>query len=171
VPRLNLQKRERYIVAVGVALALVLVFRFVAEKPLRSYRNSRVAAAAATTRLEQARSIRDQIVADRSAGDAMKKLLASRGQGDLAAFINRQLAQAGLLEDRASWRNSQRFADTANFDQVDVTLTGVTLDEIVNFLHGIYNGQNVVVAHTMHIEPVVGGTGLTCRIILLSPKA
>jgi hypothetical protein len=171
MPKLNLQKREKLILAAGVGLALVILVQFAARGPLDEYRSTKRAVAAARTRVNTAIAQRDQVLAERSSGEALRKALGGRSQGDLFAFVNRQLTQAGLFEgDRAKMRNSTNFQDQSQFQQVEVQFTGVTVEEIVNFLHGLYTGGGVVVTHSMRMQPVVGGTGLQCRLVLLSPK-
>jgi hypothetical protein len=169
VPRVNLQKREKVVVGGGLALAVVILVWFGLQGPLNKYSRMETQARAATERVQTARLIRDEVLAERSGQKALQAALGGRGQGSLTSFVNSQLQQAGFKE-RATWKNNPRFADSATFEQLDVTLTGVTLEEVVNFLHGIYNGANVVLAHTLRIEPQNTGTGLTCKIVLLSPK-
>jgi len=87
---------------------------------------------------------------------------------DLFSFINRSVGEAGLKE-RARLENGRRprgFSE--KHPLVDLELTGVSLEELVNFLHAVRNSNNLVAVYKMALEPTPREQGLRCEITFVT---
>lgn len=87
---------------------------------------------------------------------------------DLFSFINRVVGEAGLKE-RARLENGRRprgFSE--KHPLVDLELTGVSLEELIDLLHAVRNSNNLVAVYKMDLEPVTKQQGLHCEITFVS---
>lgn len=171
MPKRNLQKREKMAVAAVAGLAIVLLFQFVARPPLERYRAMKRTAAVARANLSTAQMQRDQIVTERQNAEALRRYIGGQARGNLEGLVSRQLTQAELLQNpRNTWSTDPRYSSDGQFKAVSIRLEDVTLEQIVNLLHGFYSSGNVLVMQSINIEPSPNGVGLRCQMVLLSPQ-
>jgi type II secretory pathway component PulM len=169
---MKLQDRERrMLIGGGIAGAAILVFLF-GEGPLQAYRESEQKLEQARTRLKQAQAIHDSVVRKREEAAVLREKLANTTGFDLLTFVN-DIVRRGGLSARASIDNSGRAtAGSADLASVRVTLKGVSLAELVDFLHEIYGSGRLVVLHNLdQLEPAADQKGLDCDMIFVAPRA
>ncbi len=169
MPKLShLQKREKVLVYVLLPVMFLLVFNYVASEPLRKYNQARAAVKTARGNLQRAKEMHDEVVGSRRSAEALGKAIGANSV-PLLPLIERQLGETGLRA-RANYASDVRFADADLFDQVRVTLTGVSMEELVTFLHRVHAAGSLVISHSVTIEPNQQGGGLKATLVLLSPK-
>lgn len=169
MPKLSsLQKREKVLIFVLVPVVLLLIANFAASEPLRKYRMANAAVKSARGNLQRAKDMHDEVLASRRNAEALGKAIGANST-PLLPLIERQLGESNLRA-RANYASDVRFADADLFDQVRVTLSGVSMEELVNFLHRVHASGSLVISHSMTIEPNPQGNGLKATLVLLSPK-
>jgi len=105
----------------------------------------------------------------------MAQLQERKANFDLFPFVNSVLTEKNL-KDRAYLNNAplgrsheREWADSVTL--VDLKLNGVTLAELIDFLHAIYASNNLVVVYKLeYIRPGSNNRGLECDVTLLAPK-
>ena len=99
--------------------------------------------------------------------------LNARGSSfSLFPFINGMVSDAGLSE-RAKLGNDQSARNRKQWPRhpmVELELTGVSLDEVVELLYKIRSSDNLVTIYQMEMEPAVRDRGLRCEITFVSVK-
>ena len=169
--KLNLQRRERIVLYVGGAAIVLVLLQYFAQAPLAAYGSAARAAEIARSNYEAARFHRDDVVAHRNATEALQTFVRQNKSSGLITALDQVVRQTGLSgSQRANIQSASSFADTAAFEQVRVTLTGVSTDELVEFLHRLYSSGTLVAAQSGTIEPDANGQGLKCTLVLLSPR-
>jgi len=172
--KLNLDPRERTGLALG-ALALTLVIALLAYIPAGPYR-----------RFEESRRDLEQSKRDLAMMQLMKEdeedrlrrqerimeRLATRPSNfDIFSYINNKLREAGLT-GRAQLENYRTRRATARQPMVQLRLQGVTLKELIDFLHKVYSGDDLVVMYKLdRLQPAHNNRGLDCELTLVTVKA
>jgi len=89
---------------------------------------------------------------------------------DLFSYLSNVLKETGLTTgDRALLENLRNRRDLENQPAVDLTLTRVTLEELVNFLHKVYASNNLIAVYKVdRLEAERTGQGLECKLTLIS---
>ena len=170
MPKAKLQKREKVMVAGGAVIAALIVGAFLAEGPLDSYRDARTQVNQARQNYRSAELMREDALAAERQRKALEQIL--RGsQGDLWSHIGGVLKDAGLIERGAKLDSRQRVGRSINLPGVHVALKGVSTQELVDFLHRVYDGGHVVVLNEMRfLKPATNGKGLDCDMTFMAPK-
>lgn len=164
-----------------IAIAFVVFMAlFIYTGPLKRYHMSqtqladlrlRVTELNDEKRLEEARLLSQETLTER--------LKERKPNFDLWAFMNATLAETKLKEranlenykPRGDWRGAGKEA-TDDITMVQLKLEGVTLKDLVDFLHRIYASKNLVAAYKLeYLRPIGEDKGLECNIIFLTPKA
>jgi hypothetical protein len=104
----------------------------------------------------------------------MAKLRERQPSFDLWSFLNSTLSDA-KLKDKATLENYKPRADkksvTDYVNMVEMSISGVTLNELIDLFHKVYASNNLITIYRMeHIRAASGGKGLECKVIFLSPK-
>ena len=87
---------------------------------------------------------------------------------DFFAFINRIL-QVAELQGRATLDNYQTRDISPKQPMVQLELSGVNLEELVEFFHQIYSKKNLVAVYQVNrLRPAPNGRGLNCEFILVT---
>jgi hypothetical protein len=166
----QLQKREKYFLMACAAFVAVVVLYFGLQGPVQAYQRSQTDAAAARQRAETARAIRDEVVRTREAYEEFRKTIAGRAGFDLWTFLYGEI-QSAQLGERATLANKAGVLAAGQVDAVEVTIRGVSMEELVEFLHRVYSSEQYVVLHELaQMEPARDGQGLDCRMTFLAPK-
>ncbi len=170
MPTLSLQKREKIALALGgIGVALILAY-YAAQGPIKTYKRSEQWLVGARESLGTALLWRDQILADRSGQEAIRKRLQERGRFDLWTFVDRTIRDTELQE-QAKLQTSPM--SSGNLAEVILVLNDVNLVGLVDLLHRIYDGDNLVILRKMDYLRVDrrDSQGLECRMTFLAPKA
>lgn len=163
----QLEKRERVVVGVGAVAVALIIGYYLISGPLDAYQQSRGQLAAAQQALTQARTMHEQILATRADREAVEQLLAVRRGSNLWSTVTRAIQTANLT-DRAETRSQPRLV--ANLQAVEVVLSGVSMAELVDLLHGVFS-DNLVVLHQLSLLRVAqSGQGLDCTLVLSQPS-
>jgi type II secretory pathway component PulM len=170
MPKLTLQPREKRVLIIGGIAAVLILGYSLAQGPLDKYRNAAQGVRDARLRVEEARALRDTILEERAAAEAIRRQIQQQRSQDLMVLVNGTLTDMKLLADNRGKYQSQQVFAGEDQEQLKVTLTGVTLEEIVNFLHRVYSSPNIIVTHSARIHPNEAGKGLNCEVVLLAPR-
>jgi len=170
MPKLNLQKRERLMVAVGVVAVIAILLYLFVPSYLEKYDQARARLETARQNLTEAKDMRNQVLALRSGEQAVREMAARRASSfDLMAVISTKLRQTDLIE-RAEMQSGRGLIPGAT--SVTVNLNGVTLEELVDLLYLIYSSDSLVVLYNMRtLRPAQDGLGLDCTVTFVSPVA
>ena len=97
--------------------------------------------------------------------------LDARGAGfSLFPFINSMVGEAGLSA-RAKLGNDQSARNKKEWPKhpmVELELTGVSLNEVVELLYKVRSSKNLVSIYKLEMEPAVRDKGLRCEITFVS---
>ena len=178
-PEAEPKRSQHGLLACVMAIALVVFMAlFIPTGPLKKYRRSRATI----------EDLRDQLKLTRLAIDAEQERLRSQDElvvrlnerspsFDLWSFLNRCLTETGLNKDHGAELEtvvprSRSGGDTHDVTLVDLKLTNLTLDELVNFLYKVHGSNKLVVMRRLeYLRPTVERRGLECAITFLSPNA
>jgi hypothetical protein len=169
--KLNLQKREIRIIALAAVLIVVLVGYRLMQGPWKAYSNSISEVTAAELALKNAqltRALREEAL--RGKGELQQKAKA-RGPGwNLYQYLTGAVKQAEL-ENRADIQSKDSPSKEAPYNIVQVTIKGASLEELVNLLHAIHNGDKLIILDSMnYLKPDRESKGLECLMTFISPK-
>lgn len=170
--KISLQKRERVVVTGGSVILGLMVLYHVAQGPWNAYQKSINDIERAEQLLYQARLWHGVILEARSGEQAVLRRVQRRGPGfDLFSFLHRIVRQMEL-EDRYNLESRRGAAISPRLAAVQVTLEGVNMEELVDFLHAVHDADNLVVLQQLgKLQAAGDGVGLDCRMTFLSPKA
>lgn len=171
MPKLNLQKRERIMLLAGTVAVVLMLAYGGARGPWQRYQKSVADLKAAAGRFQDAQSTRDAVVEARRSHEMVIERVQQRGNFDLWTFLNEALRKTSLV-DRADMQSRRGVTSTETISAVQLTLQGVSLEELVKLLHVVYAGNNLVVVHSLdHLRPGPDNKGLECRLVFVSPEA
>ena len=164
----TLDTRQR-VLAIGaiVALALAAGYVMVVRDLTDSYRVSERTLNMARERLRAARMWSAEVQAEQQGHEALAALLAERGSFDLFSYTNQTLQRLDLRE-HASLNNAPRPNPT--LAEVEVTVRGVTLEQLVNLLHEIQGEGRLVAVRSVVLQPAPDERGLVCSMRLATPR-
>ena len=172
--KVKLGKREKTTVLIGLLLVVLVAGLQLGRKPWREYQRAEAALKTARAGLEKAEQWRSEIEAMRSERESVGRFLQGRGpRFDLYAFISGILAQQGLLERGATLKETKSTSNPLlNMSELEVSLTGVTMEELVNVLHAVYAPNNLVLVQKVgKIAPAKDLKGLDCTLTVVTPRS
>ena len=154
----------------GIA-AFAIIAYLVGEGPFQAFQESEQKLEQARDRLKQAQAIHDSVVRNREEQTVLREKLAAKPGFDLLTFVNGAVRDGGLSA-RASIDNSGRaVTGSSDLASVRVGLKGVSLAELVDFLHHIYGSGNLVVLHNLdQLVPAADKKGLDCEMVFVAPR-
>lgn len=163
----SLDNRQRLLIG-GLLAALVLIagYLLVVRDLKAGYEASERTLGLTRQRLQTARLWVSEVQAEQQSHAALDDLLAQRGPFDLFSFANDAL-QALNLKEQATLSNTTRPSALA---EIDVTVRGATLEEIVNLLHHVQSSGKLVAVRSATLSPAPDNRGLICRMTLASPR-
>jgi len=169
--KLNLQKREIRIIAFAAILIVVLVGYRVAQGPWKAYTDSIVEVKSAEMAFKNAQGIRDAMLESRRGMGELQKRAKARGPGwNLYQYLTGAVKQA-QLENRSDIQSKDSPSKEAPYSVVQITIKGASLEELVNLLHAIHNGDKLIILDSMnYLKPDGEGKGLQCLMQFKSPK-
>ncbi len=166
----QLQPRERMFIFGGIAAAILIGVWWGAQRPLDAYRKSALTREATRLRLQQAQLWHDEIKLAQDKVDQIKQSISNRGF-DLWTHID-SVVKILALGQRADIRSVKGVASpTDKVSAVQMQLTGVSLQELVDLLYKIYSSDYIIILDRVdQIKPSQNGHGLDCRMVFLAPK-
>ena len=169
--KLSLKRRERAVVLIGLVSLLFIGLTPVARNFNSDYERSASLLGQAEKRLKFAKDLRRAIEGDRSGQNAItERLLARKPRFDLWSFTTNCLRTLSL-ESRAELQSKRMFA-TGNIAGIQLTLRGVSMQELVSLFHSVYSSQNLIVVQRLdYLRPARDGKGLDCLVTFITPKA
>jgi len=168
--RIQLQPRERRVIIIGVVcLALIAVYQL-GRAPVRAYQASFNELEAAESRLEQTRLWFQFVSGAQAEQGALVELINDRqGYTSLRAYIDAAVREHDLV--RRSSYESRDVPNNPSMEAVTVSLRGVSMAELLNFLHGLYDRNPLLVMDTMsRLGPNPSQQGLDCEMTFMSPR-
>ena len=168
--RIQLQPREQRVIIIGVA-CLVLIAAFqLGRAPWRAYQASFQELAATESRLNETRLWFQFVSGAQAEQGALVELINEReGYTSLQAYIDSALRRHDLV--RRSSYESRPMPGNPAMEAVSVSLRGVSMEELLDFLHGLYDGNSLLVLETLtRLGPSSNDQGLDCDMTVLSPR-
>ncbi|MDZ4859484.1 MAG: type II secretion system protein GspM [Candidatus Hydrogenedentes bacterium] len=167
----RLQPRERNVLILGAFAVGAMVVWWAFDGPYQAYLNSGIQLSEARQRLMDAQIKQAEVV---KTENRRKEILATLGQGSFDLWSQVDKAAKDLkLGVRCAIRTGRGMtAQGDNSTSVEVTLTNVSNQELVDLLHRVYDtGSVVVLSQLNHLKPSVDKKGLDCRMTLVAPRA
>lgn len=169
----DLDKRERGTVIFAVIFLLLAVFMlfYVPNSWGKRYKQAKQRLAQKQQELQLAQLEKlDEEERVQSQEQLLRILNARDPQFGLFPFVNRVVAETGL-SDRAVLKDGRRPRTLSeNHPLVDLQLSGVSLEELINLLYKIRGSNSLVAVYKMEIRPMVREQGLECDITFVSVK-
>ena len=171
---MQLQKRERIMVTVGVIAVVGALAYHITQGPLDAYQQVQQEYEEARFSLSQAALWRSEIVQARSSHDALTEHIEARGGNfNLLTFFNNTLSEHGLIE-RADFSNARPGVGgvpAGDFEGVQLHLSGVSMEELIDFLHTLYDSGNLIVLSDLrYLRPADDGQGLDTEMTFFCPQ-
>ena len=164
----TLNLRERVLILIALAVFLSILTIPFARSMARDYRDSRDELAQAQERVRNAAQLRQIVVEERAARELIAQRIGRDVQFNLYEFVQSALSRAGL-GDRM--RLEKRGAASQSMEVVSVSLGGVGLEELTEFLHEVYSASRPVAMQQLdYLRPSRDGKGLDCSLTLMSPR-
>ena len=161
--------------ALGLVVFMIFFVFLMPTGPLKKFRNTRNDLDDARKQFSLVKNAKDtEETRLRSQDEVMALLKERKPNFDLWSFMNTVLTETKLKE-RANLENfkpqSKKGTAIEDISMVQLKLSAVTLTEIVDLLHKIYDSKNLVVLYRLeYLRPSADNKGLECNVTLLSPK-
>ena len=170
--KLNLQKRELYMLIGGLAIIGCIAVYLLGQGPLKEYERAQKRVEAARERLDRVTMLRDNVLLARSDQQAVVRAAQMRPAGfDLWSYINRAVGQTNLQANAKVESPRRSTSSGVAMSEVQLSLNGVSLEDLVDLLHLIYDGKSLVVVRKIdYLREARDSKGLDCRITFESPK-
>ena len=168
---LQLDKRDQIVIVLGaMAILLVTLMAFyVPTGPKKKYEASMQRLESLVSDLQEQQSLRiDETVRVQSQQALLNRLEARPASFDFFAFVQTLLTQSGLGNNSALEQHTTR-GGTEKQPMVRVELEGVSLEQLVDFLHRMYASENLVGMYQMsRLRPAKNNKGLDCDLVLIT---
>lgn len=164
----TLRRREWILIVGGAAVLAAAALTPVCREALRKYERSGNQLQLAQDRLQGALGLQAAIEEERSGQNAiMGRINARDARFDLFSFTNKCLRDL-RLEARANLERRQ----LGGLDGVQITMNGVSMQQLIDLLYALYDSKNLIVLQRMdHLRVARDGKGLDCLVTFVSPKA
>jgi len=162
--------RERNVIVVGCAMFVCILIFPQIQKIQKMHADSIEHIQNSELQLENTKLDRMIIQSERTGHQALQRKLQDRINGfDLYSFVQATL-KTHTLQERSTIQNTGR--SNAGLEAVEVQLNGVSMNELTEFLHALYESENLVAMNRLtSLRPASGGKGLYCLMQLHSPKS
>lgn len=166
---MKLSPKEKIAIGAG-AVVLFALFAYKGSDYWDTYKNSQRRVAAARSNLERAKQWSREIQAERTTQKAIENQIDPRF--NLYTFASNNLRNRGL-STRAQIQNTRSLASASDrLAEVKITLNGVSMEELVNFLYDLYSSENLIILKQMdYLRVSRSGKGLDCSMAFLAPTA
>jgi hypothetical protein len=170
---LQLENRDRsWLAACGLAVFVVLLAAYwVPTGPRRGYENSVAALESAKEEYEMTQLLEvEENLRIQSQQSIREQLQVRPASFNFFTEVDRTVTEA-KLKDRAQLNRVRAAKEETPQDLVELRLTGVSLEEVVDFLHRVYEKNNLIAVHQMnYLRPQSDEQGLECSITLATIK-
>ncbi len=167
----KLQRKERMAIAAGVMILIALVVTPLMRDLSRRHARSEVLLREAAGRLEDTLALRQRIELEREGHNVVAKRVQSRGpRFNLYTFADTCLREY-KLEGRARLEIKGKLSSGRSLDGVEVELKGINMEELTNFLHRLYDNDNLITLQGLrYLRPARDGKGLDCEMTFITPR-
>ena len=170
---LQIDSKDRSWLAVcGLALFVVgLMAWWVPTGPRKQYLDSKAALAGAKEELELSQLLKlEEEMRVASERPILERLRTRPATFNFFTLIDQTLSEAKLKE-RAELNKVRVSNEDSPQELLELRLNGVTLEELVDFLHRVYEKQSLVAVYQMnYLRPGRDGKGLECNITFATIK-
>ncbi len=169
--QLNLREQLGLVAGLAAFTLVVMLLIYIPAGPMENHARSQNQLRQLRNELRLTRIMKRDEEERLRSQEKLMELLAARPSGfNFFSFVTSILAQTGMTE-RAQLENYRMSGDSARQPMVELTLEGVGLQELIEFLHKLYASKNLVVLYKLdHIEPAGNERGLDCRMVLATIK-
>ncbi len=172
--KLELDRRERVamvcaFLALWMCFALVL---FIPMKPQAKYRDSRMRLDEKKRELQMTTMMKAEEEERLRSQEKVMELLNKRAKDfDLLSFVNDRLKESNLT-GQFVLENYRARQLSPKQPMVQLELKNISLAQLVDFLHKVYAGNNLVVMYKLErMHPASSSKGLDCEIIFATVRA
>ncbi len=172
--QLNLDRRELVSLACGaVALLLVLFLAvYIPAGPKKDYEDSVAELDSLRSQLKLTKQLEREEEQRIAAQERLAEMLKERDASfDLFSFVEEVLRRTALREHATLDNETSSRRVSAKQPMVKLEFDGVSLQELVGFLHELYASENLVAVYRVdRLEPKANKRGLECRMTLVTLK-
>ncbi len=170
---IQLQNRDRSWLAVaGLALFVVALLAYwVPAGPRKAYLESVIQLSGAKDELETTQLLKLEEELRIQSQQSIRDQLRARPTGfNFFAEVDRTLTDAKLKE-RAELNKSRVSKEDSPQEMIELRLSGVSIEELVDFLHKVYEKNSIIAVYQMnYLRPASDGRGLECDMTLATIK-
>ncbi|MCC6797651.1 MAG: hypothetical protein IT366_21235 [Candidatus Hydrogenedentes bacterium] len=167
----KLQPRERMVLIIGAIGVFAIAAYGISQGPYQTYVQSKEKLADARENLRLAKAIQLNVQREQEKQKEILNRLGSASDFNLWNEIDKAVKDL-KLGARCSMRSNRAGSRGQQGTSVDVTLTGVSNQELVELLHRIYDtGKLVLLSEMQHLKPSPDKKGLDCRMTFIAPQA
>ncbi len=167
----KLQRKERIAIAAVVAIFIALAVTPLMRDLSRRNARSEVMLREAANRLQDTLAMRQLIELEREGHSVVEKYVQSRDpRFNLYTFADSCLRQY-KLEGRARLEIKGKLSSGRSLDGIKIELKGVNMEELTNFLHRLYDNDNLITLQGLrYLRPARDGKGLDCEMTFVTPR-
>ena len=171
----KLDKREVTGLLFGLfaCLLVVALLSYIPVGPRKKYLQSEVDLKSAQKQIKLNYQLKNDAEKESRQQEKIIEMLTARPENfDLFTYLTKTLEVSGLT-DKAKLRNyaSKAVSNSSAQPMVEVSLDGVSLEDVVKFLHEMYKNKQVVAMYKMDkLGPAKKGAGLECQIVFATVK-
>lgn len=168
---LNLAPREKRLISIMMCVMVGLVLFMSHQKLSKALAESESQVQTAQDNFNAARMFRETIIGEREGQKVIRTKLKARSRSfDLYNFSNKCVTDL-KLQNRATLQSVGLSSKDKAFDGVQITLKGISLEELVDLLHTLYASDNLIMMKKLnYLRPARDQKGLDCSLEMLSPK-
>lgn len=170
---LDLDPRERTALLCGVVALFLVIFLllYIPIGPGAKYEASSERLADLQLELQDARLTKMEAEEELDSQTRLIALMETRPPNfSLYAYVENVLDEMSLRDaGRASLENYRSSQASPKQPMVQMSLEGISLEELVELLHTLYSSQNLVAVYEVgELSPAPNGRGLNCNLILVT---
>jgi len=174
--QLQLDRRDQVtLVCAGLVVMLVLFMAvYLPTGPMKNYREAERALRDAQEQLNMWQMQKQEQLARLESQESFQQRLAARpGNFQLISFLDQMLIETGLKgREELSTPRDRAARDRPNNPMAELQLTGVSLEELVNFLHRVHSSGNLVAVYQINnIGPSRDERGLDLNLTFVTVAA
>lgn len=165
----KLNKRERYAIMLGIAIAGIFLFvQFIVEPILNTTEQKKRALRTKAVMLEQMQQWQIEFNGLTQQANISKSRFRKRPKGfTLYSFMDQLAGQAGI-KDRISYMKPTKKVEKNSpykLSRVEMKLEAITLEQLTNYLYGVETSQNMVDVKKISISKKDKKQGLITAVL------
>ena len=167
----KLQPGERMVLIFGAIGVVAIAAYGISQGPYQKYVRSKEDVVDARERLKLAQAIRLNVQREQVKQKEILAKLGSASDFNLWNEIDKAVKDL-KLGTRCAMRSNRAGSRGQEGTSVDVTLNGVSNQELVELLHRVYDTGKIVLLREMQfLKPSADKKGLDCRMTFVAPQA